>query len=231
MFMKKIGLIGGMSWESTLPYYKIINETINKEKGDLYSADCILHSVNFQEVESTISKGDWSVSNYLLSNAALGLEREKVDFIAICSNTMHKCIPAIRERTNIEILHIVDATSKRMKMFKIKSALLLGTRFTMEEEFNKERFIKNGINVIVPNLQDRQTIHDIIFKELCKGVIKKESQEIYSKIIYKYCPSQAEAVILGCTEIGLLIKPDDIRIPVFDTTIIHAEEIALYAIK
>ena len=213
--MKKIGLIGGMSWESTMPYYRIINETISKKKGELYSANCILHSINFQEIETTISKGNWDVSNYLLTEAALGLVRENVDFIAICSNTMHKCIPAIREKTDMEILHIVDATSKRMKENKIKSALLLGTRFTMEEGFNNER----------------KVIHNIIFEELCKGKIKKESQKIYSDIIYRYCPSEAEAVILGCTEIGLLIKQERMKVPVFDTTLIHAEEIALYAIK
>lgn len=229
--MKKIGLIGGMSWESTMPYYKIINETINEKKGELYSANCILHSINFQEIESTISKGNWGISNSLLTKAALGLVREQVDFLAICSNTMHKCIPAIREKTDIEILHIVDATSKRMKENDIKSALLLGTRFTMEEDFNKEKFRENGIDIIIPNLNERKVIHDIIFKELCKGVIKKESQKIYSNIICKYCPSNAEAVILGCTEIGLLIKQAMMEVPIFDTTIIHAEEIALYAMK
>lgn len=229
--MKKIGLIGGMSWESTMPYYRIINETISKKKGELYSANCILHSINFQEIETTISKGNWDVSNYLLTEAALGLVRENVDFIAICSNTMHKCIPAIREKTDMEILHIVDATSKRMKENKIKSALLLGTRFTMEEGFNKEKFRKNGIDIIIPNLDERKVIHNIIFEELCKGKIKKESQKIYSDIIYRYCPSEAEAVILGCTEIGLLIKQERLKVPVFDTTLIHAEEIALYAIK
>lgn len=229
--MKKIGLIGGMSWESTMPYYKIINETINEKKGELYSANCILHSINFQEIETTISKGNWDVSNYLLTKAALGLVREQVDFIAICSNTMHKCIPAIRKKTDMEILHIVDATSKRMKENNIKSALLLGTRFTMEEDFNKEKFRENGIDIIIPNLDERKIIHDIIFKELCKGEIKKESQKIYSNIIYRYCPSDAEAVILGCTEIGLLIKQETMKVPIFDTTLIHAEEIALYAIK
>lgn len=190
-----------------------------------------MHSINFQEIETTISKGNWDVSNYLLTEAALGLVRENVDFIAICSNTMHKCIPAIREKTDMEILHIVDATSKRMKENKIKSALLLGTRFTMEEGFNKEKFRKNGIDIIIPNLDERKVIHNIIFEELCKGKIKKESQKIYSDIIYRYCPSEAEAVILGCKEIGLLIKQERMKVPVFDTTLIHAEEIALYAIK
>ncbi len=229
--MKKIGLIGGMSWESTMPYYKIINETINKKKGALYSANCILHSINFQEIEATISKGNWETSNYLLTKAALGLVREDVDFIAICSNTMHKCIPAIREKTDIDILHIVDVTSKRVKQNNIKSALLLGTRFTMEEDFNKKIFRENGIDIIIPGLDERKVINDIIFKELCKGIIKKESLNIYSNIIYRFCPSKADAVILGCTEIGLLIKQEKMKVPIFDTTLIHAEEIALYAIK
>ena len=220
-----------MSWESTLPYYRIINEEINKALGELYSADCILHSINFQEIESTISKGNWDVSNSLLSQAAASLEKAGADFIAICSNTMHKCIPSIAEKTHLPILHIVDATIDEMKSNKISEALLLGTKFTMEEAFNKERFQNAGIKIIIPTLSERQRIHDIIFSELCKGIITDKSKEIYKEIIYKYCINKHSGAILGCTEIGLLIQQDCIEIPVFDTTIIHAKKIARYMIN
>lgn len=229
--MKKAGLIGGMSWESTLPYYKIINEVINQRLGRLYSADCILHSINFEDIESTISKGNWTISNMLLAEAAKKLEIAGADFIAICSNTMHKCIPAIREKTDLPILHIVDATAESIKQRGISKALLLGTRFTMEESFNKEKFKERGIDIVVPDLEERQMIHDIIFSELCKGIVTKESQEIYKQIIYNYCKSEDEGVILGCTEIGLLIQQNFIEVPVFDTTKIHAEKIATYMIE
>ncbi len=228
--MKKIGLIGGMSWESTLPYYKIINEVVNEKLGGLYSADCILHSINFHKIESTISKGDWDMSNELLTQAATDLEIAGVDFVAICSNTMHKCIPAIRQKTNIDILHIVDATADEIKNKGMKSALLLGTRFTMEETFNVQRFEENGIKIKIPNLKERKIVHEIIFRELCKGIVTQESWKKYSDIIYKYCPDQADGVILGCTEIGLLIKQEAMEVPVFDTTLIHANRIALYSI-
>lgn len=228
--MKKIGLIGGLSWESTAPYYKILNEVINKNLGGSHSADCILHSIDFHEVESTITKGEWERSNYLLLEAAQKLEKAGAEFITICSNTMHKCVPEIKKKTNIPLLHIVDSTSKAIKKRGINSALLLGTRFTMEEEFNKSKFERNGVKITTPDLKDRMEIHNIIFKELCKGKIKKESKEKYIDIINKYCPNEAECVILGCTEIGLLIEQRLVDVPVFDTTLIHAEHTALYAL-
>lgn len=154
-----------------------------------------------------------------------------MDFIAICSNTMHKCIPAIRKKTDIPLLHIVDATSKEMFKNNIDSALLLGTRFTMEEEFNIKRFKENGINIIVPQLEERERVHNIIFDELCRGIITEKSKMAYMEIIYKYCPHYAKGVVLGCTEIGLLIKQAFMDVPVFDTTLIHAKEIALYSIE
>ena len=201
MLMKKAGLIGGMSWESTVPYYKIINEVIGQQLGGLYSADCILHSINFYEIESTISKGNWDKSNELLANAAESLENAGADFIGICSNTMHKCLPAIKKKVNLPIVHIVDATVEEMKREGMSEGLLLGTRFTMEESFNKERFYKNGVNIIIPSLEERQLVHDIIFAELCRGIITNNSKEQYNKIIYKYCKGKVTGVILGCTEI------------------------------
>ncbi|MGH2129309.1 aspartate/glutamate racemase family protein [Enterococcus faecalis] len=228
--MKRIGLIGGMSWESTLPYYRIINSVIMEKKGELYSADCILYSVNFQEIESTISKNDWDTSDRILSNAAQKLELCGVDFLAICSNTMHKCIPAIKENVNLPILHIVDSTSNVMKKRGITSALLIGTRFTMEEDFNKDLFEKDGIEIKTPNYEDRNIIHQIIFDELCRGIINIKSKNIYKNIIMKYC-GKDDGVILGCTEIGLLIGQKDLEVPVFDTTKIHAEAIAKESLK
>ena len=231
MLMKKAGLIGGMSWESTVPYYKIINEVIGQQLGGLYSADCILHSINFYEIESTISKGNWDKSNELLANAAESLENAGADFIGICSNTMHKCLPAIKKKVNLPIVHIFDATVEEMKREGMSEGLLLGTRFTMEESFNKERFYKNGVNIIIPSLEERQLVHDIIFAELCRGIITNNSKEQYKKIIYKYCKGKETGVILGCTEIGLLIQQNFMDVPIFDTTQIHAKKIAMYMIE
>lgn len=223
--MKRFGLIGGMSWESTKEYYNIINERIRHIKGGHHSADCVLCSINFNEIESTIKKGEWERSNELLLEAAIILKNSKAEFIAICSNTMHKCVPFIEENINIPIIHIVDSTSKEIKRKEIKKALLLGTKFTMNEDFNKKRFEMNDINIIIPNEREQEIIDTVIFDELCKGIINEESKKRYLDIIEKYCDLNT-GVILGCTEIGLLIKETDINIPVFDTTIIHAKDIA-----
>ena len=223
--MKRFGLIGGMSWESTKEYYRLINERIRYLKGKHYSADCVLCSINFNEIESTIKKGEWERSNELLLEAATILKNSKAEFIAICSNTMHKCIPFIEEKINIPIVHIVDSTSNEIKRKGIRKALLLGTKFTMNEDFNKKRFEMNGINIIIPNEKEQEIIDAVIFDELCKGIINKKKKKRYLDIIMKYCDLNT-GVILGCTEIGLLIKKTDINIPVFDTTEIHAKEIA-----
>lgn len=191
----------------------------------------ILHSINFYEIESTISKGNWDKSNELLANAAESLENAGADFIGICSNTMHKCLPAIKKKVNLPIVHIVDATVEEMKREGMSEGLLLGTRFTMEESFNKERFYKNGVNIIIPSLEERQLVHDIIFAELCRGIITNNSKEQYKKIIYKYCKGKETGVILGCTEIGLLIQQNFMDVPIFDTTQIHAKKIAMYMIE
>lgn len=153
------------------------------------------------------------------------------DFIGICSNTMHKCLPAIKKKVNLPIVHIVDATVEEMKREGMSEGLLLGTRFTMEESFNKERFYKNGVNIIIPSLEERQLVHDIIFAELCRGIITNNSKEQYKKIIYKYCKGKETGVILGCTEIGLLIQQNFMDVPIFDTTQIHAKKIAMYMIE
>lgn len=223
--MKRFGLIGGMSWESTKEYYKLINERIRLLKGKHYSADCVLCSINFQEIESTIKEGNWEHSNKLLLEAAIILQNSKVEFIAICSNTMHKCVPFIEKNINIPIIHIVDSTVSKIKNKNIKKALLLGTKFTMNEDFNKKRFEMNGINIIIPNKEEQEVINTVIFDELCKGIINQDSKIKYLDIINKYCDMNT-GVILGCTEVGLLIKEVDVNVPLFDTTEIHAKKIA-----
>lgn len=182
-------------------------------------------------IYSCRNKGNWDKSNELLANAAESLENAGADFIGICSNTMHKCLPAIKKKVNLPIVHIVDATVEEMKREGMSEGLLLGTRFKMEESFNKERFYKNGVNIIIPSLEERQLVHDIIFAELCRGIITNNSKEQYKKIIYKYCKGKETGVILGCTEIGLLIQQNFMDVPIFDTTQIHAKKIAMYMIE
>lgn len=223
--MRRFGLIGGMSWESTKEYYEIINEQIRALKGEHFSADCILCSINFQEIESTIMRGDWNRSNELLTEAAIILQNAKAEFIAICSNTMHKCAPFIEEYIEIPIIHIVDVTAEEIKKKQINKALLLGTKFTMNEEFNKSKFEEKGIKIILPDKIEQDIVNSVIFDELCKGILKENSKNKYLEIINKYCNSDT-GVILGCTEIGLLIKEKDVMIPLFDTTMIHAKKIA-----
>lgn len=228
--MKTIGLIGGMSWESTATYYQIINQVINKQLGGLHSAKCVLYSVDFQEIEQCQSSNDWQKSAQILLQAALSLQKAGADFIVICTNTMHKVVPQIIPHLNIPILHIAEMTVKALKKQNMTRIALLGTKYTMEQHFYREIIIHHGIEVIIPDEQDRQIINDIIFKELCLGVIKLNSKNAYLAIIDKLCRLGVQGVILGCTEIGLLINQNDTAIPLFDTSLIHAQEAALYAL-
>ncbi|MBC9130363.1 aspartate/glutamate racemase family protein [Frischella sp. Ac13] len=228
--MKTIGLIGGMSWESTATYYQIINQVINKQLGGLHSAKCVLYSVDFQEIEQCQSSNDWQKSAQILLQAALSLQKAGADFIVICTNTMHKVVPQIIPHLNIPILHIAEMTVKALKKQNMTRIALLGTKYTMEQHFYREIIIQHGIEVIIPDEQDRQIINDIIFKELCLGVIKLNSKNAYLAIIDKLCRLGVQGVILGCTEIGLLINQNDTAIPLFDTSLIHAQEAALYAL-
>lgn len=228
--MKTIGLIGGMSWESTATYYQIINQVINKQLGGLHSAKCVLYSVDFQEIEQCQSSNDWQKSAQILLQAALSLQKAGADFIVICTNTMHKVVPQIIPHLNIPILHIAEMTVKALKKQNMTRIALLGTKYTMEQHFYREIIIQHGIEVIIPDELDRQIINDIIFKELCRGVIKLNSKNAYLAIIDKLCRLGVQGVILGCTEIGLLINQNDTAIPLFDTSLIHAQEAALYAL-
>lgn len=229
--MKTIGLIGGMSWESTELYYRIINETVKENLGGLHSAKCLLYSVNFEEIEKYQSTDQWEKSAEVLTEIAKKLEDAGADFIGICTNTMHKTVPYMEKNINIPILHIAEATAEEIKAQNIKKVALLGTKYTMIEDFYKEKILESGIEVIIPNEDDIKIINDIIYDELCLGKVEFKSKEKYLKIIEKMKNQGAKGVILGCTEIGLLISQKDVDIKVFDTTKIHAKKIALSAIK
>ncbi|UYP21677.1 MULTISPECIES: aspartate/glutamate racemase family protein [Bacillus amyloliquefaciens group] len=222
--MKTIGLIGGMSWESSAEYYRIINEEIKKKLGGLHSAKCLLYSVDFKEIEHYQSVGAWDKAGEALGQVARSLEKAGADFIVICTNTMHKVLGYIQEMITIPILHIADATAEQIIRQDIRSIGLLGTKYTMEQDFYKSRVASHDINVIVPNDEERELINNIIYQELCLGEIKQSSKNIYKKIINNLVDRGAEGIILGCTEIGLLVKAEDSKVPLFDTTLIHAQK-------
>lgn len=228
--MKTIGLIGGMSWESTVSYYQIINEEVKKRLGGLHSAKVILYSVEFDEIEKCQSNGDWEKSGVILGKAAKSLEAAGADFILICTNTMHKVAPQVEAMIQIPVIHIADATAQELEKCQIRKVGLLGTRYTMTQDFYKQRLIDKGIDVVIPDGEQIEAVNDIIFRELCVGQIREESRREFQSIINSLAQKGAEGVILGCTEIGLLIQQTNSSLPVFDTTMIHARravEIAL----
>ena len=231
MKLKTIGLIGGMSWESTVIYYKIINETVKEKLGGLHSAKCILYSVDFQEIEECQANGNWKKSGEILGEAANNLEKAGADFIVICTNTMHKVINQIKEKISIPILHIAEMTAEKILEKGLKNIALLGTKYTMEQDFYKSKLIEKGINVIIPDKNDIEIINKVIYDELCLGTINSNSKKKFLEIVDKLRSKGAEGIILGCTEIGLLIKNEDTDVPLFDTAVIHAEEAAIYSIK
>lgn len=221
--MKTIGLIGGMSWESSLEYYRIINEEVKKQVGGLHSAKSLMYSVDFAEIEQLQHNGEWDKATQLMVDAAKNLEKGGADFVIICTNTMHKMAKAVEEAISIPLLHIADPTAQAIKTQNLTKVALLGTKYTMEQDFYKGRLIDNfGLDVIVPDDADRQIIHDVIYDELCLGSIRIESKKKFMEIIEKLQKDGAQGVILGCTEVGLLIKQEDVTIPVFDTTLVHA---------
>ena len=228
--MKTIGLIGGMSWESTVTYYKIINETVKEKLGGLHSAKCILYSVDFQEIEECQANGNWEKSGEILGEAANNLEKAGADFIVICTNTMHKVVNQIKEKISIPILHIAEMTAEKILEKGLKNIALLGTKYTMEQDFYKSKLIEKGINVIIPDKNDIEIINEVIYDELCLGTINSDSKKKFLEIVDKLRNKGAEGIILGCTEIGLLIKNADTDVPLFDTAIIHAEQAAIYSI-
>ncbi|MBJ9989488.1 aspartate/glutamate racemase family protein [Paenibacillus sp. S28] len=229
--MKVIGLIGGMSWESSALYYRMINEEVRSRLGGLHSAKCLLYSVDFEEIERYQAEGAWDKAGEVLGQTARALEKGGADFIVICTNTMHKVVDEIQSKINIPILHIADATAAQIKESQIQTVGLLGTKYTMEQDFYKSRLELNGIQVIVPNRDDREAVNQIIYEELCLGKIHHESRDYYKKVIQGLIESGAEGIILGCTEIGLLVKPEDAEVPLFDTTYIHACEAVNMSLK
>ena len=231
MNLKTIGLIGGMSWESTATYYKIINETVKEKLGGLHSAKCILYSVDFQEIEECQANGNWEKSGEILGEAAYNLEKAGADFIVICTNTMHKVVNQIKEKISIPILHIAEMTAEKILEKGLKNIALLGTKYTMEQDFYKSKLIEKGINVIIPDKNDIEIINEVIYDELCLGTINSDSKKKFLEIVDKLRSKGAEGIILGCTEIGLLIKNEDTDVPLFDTATIHAEQAAMYSIK
>lgn len=229
--MKTIGLIGGMSWESTVSYYRIINEKVKEKMGGLHSAKILLYSVDFAEIEACQSNGDWEKSAEILGTAAKKLENAGADFIVICTNTMHKVVPAMEKRITIPIIHIADATADELEANHIKKVGLLGTKYTMTQDFYKDRLIKRGMDVLVPPEEDIEVVNSVIYEELCLGIIKDASRKQFQRMIDDLKNNGAEGVILGCTEIGLLIAAADSSLPVFDTTQIHADTAAAKAME
>ena len=230
--MKTIGLLGGMSWESTLKYYRAINKGVQKALGGFHSARIVLYSVDFEPIEQLQAKGDWAEMARILSDAAQRIQAAGADFLLICTNTMHKVAPEIEAAIQIPILHIADATAEVLVQEGIKTVGLLGTAFTMEQTFYKERLTNNyGLKVLVPNEDDRKIVHKTIFQELCLGKIEPDSKTEYLRIIDSLAAQGAEAVILGCTEIGMLVNQSDTRVRLFDTTAVHAKKAVEYAIE
>lgn len=230
--MKTIGLIGGMSWESSLEYYRIINETVKEKLGGFHSAKCLMYSVDFEEVEKLQRHGKWDEATALMIDAAQRVKKGGADFVVICTNTMHKMAEEVQSSINIPLLHLADVTAERIKAQGLKKVGLLGTKFTMEEDFYKGRLIKkHGLEVMIPDDEEREVINNILYNELCMGEIKKISKDKFKKIIDNLVLKGAEGIILGCTEIPLLIDKEDYEIPLFDTTRIHAEEAVEYALQ
>ena len=225
-------MIGGLSWESSQIYYRILNEKVNAALGGFHSAKCVLESVDFAEIEKLQAKDDWAAMDQHMIKAARNLENAKAELIIVCANTMHMCSKAIIENINIPFLHIARETAKAIEVAGLKNMLLLGTKFTMEKAFFKTILQQEfGIEVIIPNSSDRDRIHSIIYQELVQGKIHSQSKEIFKQIISKAVNDGAEGVILGCTEIPLLIQSRDVDIPIFDTTRIHAEAAVDFALK
>ena len=228
--MKTIGLIGGMSWESTVTYYQLINQTVKEKLGGLHSGKILLYSVDFAEIEEYQAKGQWEESARVLTDVAVNLEKAGADFIVICTNTMHKVVPQIQEKIRIPILHIAEATAEALKEAGITKVGLLGTKYTMTQDFYKEKLIAAGIEVVIPDSAGVETVNDVIYNELCLGVIRQESKEKFLQVIEDLGKKGAQGVILGCTEIGLLVKQEDTAMPVFDTTQIHGVKAAMLAV-
>lgn len=229
--MKTLGLIGGMSWESTVPYYRLINQTVKEQLGGLHSARLLLYSVDFAQIERLQHAGDWDAAGAVLADAGRALRAGGAELLVICTNTMHKVADAVESASGLPLLHIADPTGEEIRRAGLQRIGLLGTRFTMEQDFYRQRLVeRHGLEVLVPEADDRDTVHRVIYDELCLGTIRAESRAQYRAIIERLVARGAQGVILGCTEIGLLVGADDAQVPLFDTTALHARHAALAAL-
>ncbi|MCX4683424.1 aspartate/glutamate racemase family protein [Kitasatospora purpeofusca] len=221
--MKTIGLLGGMSWESTATYYRLLNELTRDRLGGLHSAKCVLYSVDFAEVERLQAAGEWETAGRLLAEAARAVEAAGAELLLICTNTMHKVADQVADAVSVPLLHLADATAEAVLAAGVTRVGLLGTAFTMEQDFYRDRLASHGLHVLVPDPAGRALVHRVIYEELCLGVVREESRAEYRRVIAGLVAEGAEGVILGCTEIELLVGPDDSPVPIFPTTRIHAE--------
>ncbi|ABD05857.1 aspartate racemase [Rhodopseudomonas palustris HaA2] len=229
--MKTIGLIGGMSWESTAVYYRRLNEQVRKARGGLHSAEILLRSVDFDTIVALQTAGDWDGATRVLQKIARELQAAGADCVLICTNTMHKLADAVQSAIDIPLLNIIDICAQELKQAGARKPLLLATRYTMEHDFYRERMRRrHGIETLVPEADDRSAVHDVIFTELCCGIIRDASRQRYMEIIAKGRAAGADSVILGCTEIGLLIQPENIDLPAYDSTLLHADAAVDFAL-
>lgn len=224
--MKTLGLIGGMSWESTVPYYRLINEAIKAKLGGLHSAKLVLYSVDFDEIAQLQHAGDWDAAGRVLVDAARRLEAAGAQALVICANTMHLVAPAIAAAVHVPLLHVVDAVAEAIRAADVRTVGLLGTRFTMEQPFYAEHLQRHGLQVLTPPLHDRELVHRVVYEELCLGKVLDASRVEYRRIMAELVARGAEAIILGCTEIAMLVGANDASVPLFDTTAIHARKAA-----
>ncbi|MFJ6076049.1 aspartate/glutamate racemase family protein [Streptomyces sp. NPDC093065] len=229
--MKTIGLIGGMSWESTAEYYRLLNEFTRDRLGGLHSAQCVIYSVDFAEIEQLQVQGRWAEAGEILADAAKSLEAAGVDLVLICTNTMHKVADVVAAAVSVPLLHLADATARAVRASGLRRVGLLGTAFTMEQDFYRGRLDAAGLDVRVPNAEGRSLVHRVIYEELCVGIVRDDSRVAYQKVIDGLVAEGAEGVILGCTEIELLIRPEDSPVPVFPTARLHAEAAVAQALR
>ena len=229
--MKTIGLIGGMSWESTVTYYQLVNRAVKEALGGLHSAKCVLYSVDFDEIEACQAAGEWEKSGEILGDAAAALERAGADLILICTNTMHKVFEQVQSRVRVPLLHIAEATADALDARDITRVGLLGTKYTMLQDFYKERLVRRGVEVLIPAGEDVELVNRVIFEELCLGTISDASRREFLRIIDALSAQGAQGVILGCTEIGLLVGQGDTDVPLFDTTVIHGTRAVQLALQ
>ncbi|MFI7099600.1 aspartate/glutamate racemase family protein [Streptomyces sp. NPDC050161] len=229
--MQTIGLIGGMSWESTAEYYRLLNELTRERLGGLHSAPCVLYSVDFARIERLQAAGRWDEAGELLAEAALAVQAAGADMVLLCTNTMHKVADRVAAAVRIPLVHLADTTAAAVRAQGLRRVGLLGTAFTMEQDFYRDRLASHGIQVLVPDAAGRRRVHEVIYDELCLGVVREESRRDYQAVIADLVTAGADAVVLGCTEIELLIGADDSPVPVFPTTFLHAEAAVTRALE